>query len=181
VGSRFVIIRVTAGAIGLERGVAPVDSFGVVLMTGRAEQVGAMVQRLVGQSHVPVGMRDPRDGVVANVAFLLCNEVTRVFASRDNAVMAGRARAQHLGMIHPDYGAPRGRAVTVLAHVGRQRMCPPFAGRVQSVVTAGAVTGDGRVIEVCRDPGNGRMTVVAVVAARDVVGVLACRDRAVVT
>ena len=177
----FEVVRMTTCTIGLERGVAPVDGFGVVLVAIGTEQWVAMVQRLVGQPHVPVCMWNPRDAVVTDVAFLLCDEVPRILARCNDAVMAGRARPQYLGMVDPDYGAPRGRAMTVFAHICRQRMRRPFASRVQTIVTTDAVTGDGRMIEVRRNPGDGRMTIIAVVAARDVVWVLAFRDRAVVT
>ena len=84
-------------------------------------------------------------------------------------------------MIHTDDGDPCGCTVTVLAHIRRQRMRRPLAGRIRAVVTADAVAGDRCVIEVRRYPGHGRMAVVAVVTTRDVCRILARRNRAVVT
>ena len=56
-----------------------------------------------------------------------------------------------------------------------------LAGRVGAVVAADAVARDIHVIEIRRDPGDGCMAVVAVVAARDVRRVLARGGIAVVT
>ena len=56
-----------------------------------------------------------------------------------------------------------------------------LAGRVGAVVAADAVARDIHVIEVGREPGDGCMAVVAVVAARDVRRVLARGSVAVVT
>ena len=56
-----------------------------------------------------------------------------------------------------------------------------LARRIGAVVTADAVVGDVGVIEIRRYPGNRRMTVVAVVAARDMCRVFASRDGPVVT
>ena len=56
-----------------------------------------------------------------------------------------------------------------------------FARRVGAVVAAEAVSGDVHVIEIRRYPRDGGMAVIAIVAARDVRGVLARCDRAVVT
>ena len=43
----FEIIRMTAGAIRLERGIRPVNGFGIVLVATCAREVAAMIQRFV--------------------------------------------------------------------------------------------------------------------------------------
>lgn len=85
------IIRMTAGAIGHECGVRPVDGLGVVLVASSAGEIATMIQGLVSQTHVPVIMWKPGRSVVAEIALLLRNEVPGAFARRNNAVVAGRA------------------------------------------------------------------------------------------
>lgn len=82
---------VTSGTVGLERRIAPGDLFRVVLMTGGTWKIAGVIQRLIGQSHVPVIMREPRNRIVTDVAFLLSDEVTGVLAGRNDAVMTGGA------------------------------------------------------------------------------------------
>ena len=55
-----------------------------------------------------------------------------------------------------------------------------FTGRFNAVMTAGAVTGYPDVVEIGRQPADGRVAVVAVVAARNVRWMFASRCRAVV-
>ena len=66
----FKIIRMTAGTIGLEGRVRPVDRLRVVLMALGAGEVAAVIKRLVRQAGMPVRVRDPGDGAVALVALL---------------------------------------------------------------------------------------------------------------
>ena len=78
----------TASTIGPECRVAPVDGLRIVLVARRTQQVAAVVQRLVWQSRVHVGMWDPGHGVVTFVALPWRDEVPGVPARRDDAVMA---------------------------------------------------------------------------------------------
>jgi hypothetical protein len=64
----FKIIRMTSGTIRLEGRVAPVDGLGVVLVARRTQQVAAVIQWLVQQTRVHIGMRDPGHGVVTLIA-----------------------------------------------------------------------------------------------------------------
>jgi hypothetical protein len=66
----FEIIRMTACAIGLECRVAPIDGLRIILVARRAQQVAAVIQRLVWQTRVHVGMWDPGHGVVTFIALL---------------------------------------------------------------------------------------------------------------
>lgn len=56
-----------------------------------------------------------------------------------------------------------------------------FAGRLNAVVAADTVAGDVDVIEIRRQPASGRMTVVAIGAARNMIGIFANGGNAVVT
>ena len=66
--------------------------------------------------------------------------------------------------------------MTVLADIGRRDMGRVLARCVGAVVAADAVARDVHVIEIGRNPGHGRVAVVAIIAARDMSRVLAgCR------
>lgn len=71
--------------------------------------------------------------------------------------------------------------MTVLAHVRRQWVRRALAGCIRAVVTTEAVVDDSGVVEVRRNPGHGRMAVVAVIATCNMCRILASRGRAVVT
>ena len=58
--------------------------------------------------------------------------------------------------------------MAVLAYIGRGDVCRRLSRCVRSVVAGYAVAKDIRVTEVGRDPGDRRVTVVAVVAAVEV-------------
>ena len=64
----LVVSSMATRTIGLEGRIAPVDGLGVVLVARRTQQVGAMIQRLVWQTCVHVGMRNPGHSVVTFIA-----------------------------------------------------------------------------------------------------------------
>ena len=70
--------------------------------------------------------------------------------------------------------------MTDIAFLGCDDMCRALACCNNAIVTAGTVSSDARVIEVGRRPGGRRMAVVAVIAAQDMVSMLAGGSRAVV-
>lgn len=82
-------------------------------------------------------------------------------------------------MVDGNDRAPDRRAMAVLADIGRRRMAGILASRVCAVMTADTIVRDRAVIEIGRDPGDGRMAVVAIIAARDVRRVFARCNRAV--
>jgi len=135
---------------------------------------------VIGDVRVVKGRRCPGDGGVAIVAVVAAGNVGRVLACRGIAVVAGEAGADDLGVID-HVGRREGHVVVaVLANIRRINMRRMLARSLRAIVTADAVVGDVRVVEVGRDPGIGRVAVVAVVAAGNVSGVLACRGVAVV-
>ena len=71
--------------------------------------------------------------------------------------------------------------MAILADIGGLYVGWVLAGRIRAVVAACAITGDVYMIEVRGYPTGGRMTVVAIDAADNVVGVLAGCDYAVMT
>jgi len=118
---------------------------------------------------------------VAIVAVVAAGDVCRVFAGRGNAVMTGAARAQYLGMIDHVRGRPNFGVVAIFANIRRLHVCQILASGIYAVMAADAVTNNIQVIEGCRSPSNGGVTVVAGVATGDVRRVFADRNNAVVT
>jgi len=84
-------------------------------------------------------------------------------------------------MIDASSWGPRRNGMAILADVGRQNVILIFTGRVCTVVTANAIAGDIRMIEIRRHPRHGRVAIIAVVSAGNMRWVLACRDGAVMT
>ena len=115
----------------------------------------------------------PTCGRMTVVAVGAAGDVVQVFSGCRDAVMTRAAGAQDLCVVHGKHGRKYIGRMTVFANVARLHMRRAFACRVSAVVAAKAVAGDVDVIEVRRQPANRRMTVVAVVAAGDVVQVFA--------
>jgi len=99
---RLVVARVAARTVSLKCGEPPGNEFRVGLVTIGAWQVGAVIERLVGQSGVSEVRRNPRVGVVAHVAFLCRQEMTCILPGRANTVMTGRTGPQNLIVIDSD-------------------------------------------------------------------------------
>jgi len=103
-------------------------------MTLRALQVAAMVERLVGQPTVHVDVRQPRGWIVTHAAILPGDEVSLILAGSSNAVVTGRARTEHLGVINGHCGYEGCRAVAIFTDIGCQDMLRPLADGVDTVV-----------------------------------------------
>jgi len=175
------VVGVATCAVRLVGGGGPVHDFGVALMAVRTRQVVTMIQWFVQQARVHVFVWQPGDSVVAGIAFLLRDEVTRIFASRGQAVVTRRTRTEYLIVIDGEHGTPGVCRVTVLAQVRREYVLCALAGRIDTVVAAEAVARDVRVVEVGGNPGHRRMTIITIVARLNMGGVLAGCDCAVVT
>jgi len=177
----LVVSEMAPGTIRQILGCLPVHCLRISLMALGAIEVASMVKRLVDQTEMQIGMRKPRIGHVADIAFLIRNEVPVVLAGCCIAVMAGRARTQDLCMVHVDRRRPDSRGVTVLTHVRTENVCRVFTSRVGAVMAADAIARDINMIEVSREPRDRRMAIVTIVTARDVRRVLAGRYVAIVT
>ena len=91
----------------------------------------------------------------------------RVFAGSGYTIVAGPAGANNLCMVdHIDW-SEGDDAMTIFANCCGLYMGRVLADRIGAVMAAHTIAGDVHVIEVCRGPGDGRMAVVAGVAARD--------------
>ena len=79
-------------------------------------------------------------------------------------------------MVYRCYRYPHDRTVTIFANVGRLHMRGSLASRITAVVAVRAIVHDVAVIEICGQPGNCCVAIVAVVAAGYMCGMLTgCR------
>ncbi len=170
-----------ACAVGLECGKLPVNNFAVVLVAFRALKIAAVIERLIRQTGVAEIGWSPCVGAMTQTAVLCGVEMPGILAGRGSAIVAGRARAEDLIVVHRGDGFPDISVMAVLANIGCLYVQRSLARRVSAVVTANAIVDDIHVIEVRRHPGDARVAVVAVVAARNMGRVLAGGDRAVMT
>ena len=115
--------------------------------------------------------------VIAGVA---TDNMRRVLACGNRAVVAGVAGTDHVGVIHPVHRCEGGNIVAVLTKIGGLNMRRSLAGRVRTIVAAQAVIGDIDMVNVGGNPAGGRMAVIAGVAAINMGRVLAFGDRTVV-
>ena len=67
---------------------------------------------------------------MAIITVIAAGDVCRMFATRGNAVMARATGADNLRVINSRSRREHGRAVAVLANVGRQNVCRVFANGV---------------------------------------------------
>ena len=86
---RFVVREMTSCAVGLVDQRWPVYGLRISLVTFGAGEVGVMVKGLIGQTEMLVDVRQPGIRHVADVALLVRNKVSVVFAGRRVAVMTG--------------------------------------------------------------------------------------------
>lgn len=117
---------------------------------------------------------------MAIVAGVAARDMCRVLAGCGHAVVAGTTVADYLAMIDRHDRYENIRAMAVFTDIRRLNMPRVLAGRVGAVVAADAVSGDIDVVEICRQPGDRAVTVIAVVAARNVRRIFASGDDAIV-
>lgn len=113
----------------------------------------------------------PSVGAMAILAGIGAGNVIGRLARGDRTVMTAGAGTDDRSVVDPRDRRPLiGTIVAVFAHtVGREMACDHARSTV-AVMAARAVTSDGSVIEPARQPGIGRMTLLAIVVALDVIG-----------
>ena len=122
----------------------------------------------------------PGDGCMAIVTIVATDYVGRVFTGRGIAVMAGTTTAEDLYVIHGYGRHPDSSVVAVFADVRGLNMRHVLAGRRCAIVAIAATVRDVVVIEICRQPRDGRMTILANIVAIDMCRVFTCRIGSVV-
>lgn len=115
------------------------------------------------------------------VTVIAAGDVSRMLSGRRQPVVTGAAPAQHLGVINGDHWHPDRIVVAVLADIGGEDVGRILAGSLAAVVAGYAIVGDTGVIEIGRQPGNRRVTIIAVSATGNVGRVFPGRGDAIVT
>ncbi len=124
--------------------------------------------------------RYPCRGRMTIIAVVTAIDMRWVLAFCNRAVVTGIAGANNLQVVDPVCRNEENVVVAVLAQICRLNMHRAFSDRIRAVVTTEAVTRDIDMIEIRRNPANGRMAVIAGVATSDMCRILAFGDRAVV-
>lgn len=125
--------------------------------------------------------RYPTGRCVAVVTSVATGNVVRRLSGRREAVVTGATGSGYLGMVDHVHGRKRICVVAILAHVGRCYVGWVFSGCIRTVVAARTTSRDIDVVEVGRYPASSRMTIVTVIAAVQVRGILARGSDAVMT
>ncbi len=99
---RLVVARVAAGTGRLKCRELPGNEFRVGLVAIGTRQVAAVILRLVGQHRVSEVRWRPCIGVVARIAFLCRQKMTRILAGRGITIVTGQTGPQNLIMIYGD-------------------------------------------------------------------------------
>jgi len=136
---------------------------------------------VAGNVHVIEVRRPPGDCGVTIVTGVVAGDVSRVFAGCGNAIMTGAADADDLRVVNSKYGHKNIGAVAVFADVARLNMRRALSGSVHAVMAVDAAARDIDVIKVRRQPRDGRMAIIAVIAAGDMGLVFAGGRDAVMT
>ncbi len=123
----------------------------------------------------------PGVGRMAGIAVVAARDMSRVFANRDRIIVTGRAGTDHLCVIHPIGRCKQDGIVAILTYVAGQYVIQIFANRIHAIVTIEAITRNGGVVEVGRQPGHRRMTGIAIVATGNVCRIFTACNGAVMT
>ncbi|VAW77569.1 hypothetical protein MNBD_GAMMA13-1817 [hydrothermal vent metagenome] len=132
---------------------------GAVMTTGTVTADGTVIER----------RRGPTVGGMTIVTGIAAGNMIRRFAQRNAAVVAGETAAEYGRMVHFGHRRPAGRTVTVFTQIVGLDVRAVFACRRGAVMTTGAITADGAVIERRRGPAVARMTIVTGIAAGNMI------------
>lgn len=111
----------------------------------------------------------PAAGSMAGLASGGRHHVSRRLSGRGCAVMTGRAQSAHRRMIYPGCRAPGRGRMTAGTGIGRTDMAGRLARRIRPVMTALASPGKYTVIYGSIAESINRMTILATIAARDMI------------
>ena len=124
---------------------------------------------------------NPAGRRMAVIAGIVTGDVLLVLARRHRTVMAGVAGSDSLSMVDSNHRYPGNVVVAILADVGCIDVGRRLAGRGNAVMATGAPVDDAIMVEIDRRPGDRRVAIVTVVAALDMLWMLAHGDDPVVT
>lgn len=117
--------------------------------------------------------RSPCHGRVTVITAIAAVDMCRMLARRHDSVMTGCAGTEYLCVIDDEHRREDIGAVAVFADIGCLNMCGILAGGFGAIVAVDTIPRNIDVIEVCGQPAGCRMTIVAGIAACNVVGILA--------
>ena len=116
---------------------------------------------------------------MAIIAGVAARNVGWVLACCDVAIVTGVASTDYLGMVDDEYWRPKIHTMAIFANVGCFNMRRVLAGRIGAIVATRAVAKNIDVVKIRRQPGHGRVAVVASVAAGEVCSVFSGGGNAV--
>ena len=105
---------------------------------------------VAGDIHVVEIRRHPANRAVTVIAIVTACNMSRVLADCSDAIVAGCAGADDLGVIDDYHGLPHCSGVAIFTDVCRQGVRWALACSVRAVMAIYAVSGDGSMIESCR-------------------------------
>ena len=145
--------------------------------------IHAVVARraVVNDAGVIESRRRPGQSRVAAVALLHGLHVANVFTCRSSTVMARRAGALDMSVIHHQHRAPDVGGMAVFADVVGIDVIDRFAGGIRAVVAGGAVVNDIVMTERGGSPGQRRVADIALQRSLHMTDVLAGRRDTIVT
>jgi len=132
------------------------------VFAGRLDTVVATCTVADNIDMVEIG-RQPADRRMAVVAITAAGDMSCVFASRRDAVMAGAANTQYLCVVHRSHRLKRDRVVAVFADITCLHVCRTLAGRGSAIMTADAVSKNVGVVVSCREPPSRIVTIFALI------------------
>ncbi len=115
------------------------------------------------------------------LAIVAAADVGRMLASCDRAVVTTGTRAKYLRVINGIRGGKDIRRMTVFTDFRRNDVSRVLTRGVDTIVAANAVAGDIDMVKIGWQPGDGRVTIVTIVAAGYVRRVFTGRCIAVMT
>ena len=143
---------------------------GIHVIDGFAGGNGAVMTfvAIPGDIHMVEIGRYPGHCCMAVITVITAGDVSRMFAGRDQAVMARRTDSKYLCVIYCVDRCPENIVVAVLANIGCVDMSRMFTGGTCAVMTINAIARDVGMVEVRWNPRRGCVAVIAIVAAGNV-------------
>ena len=193
-GRRDAIVTGSAGTghLGVVDGVHRRKSIGIVavladvgrcyvrcVLAGRIDAV--VTARTIARDIdvVEVG-RYPACRRMTVVTIVTAVQVSWIFPGGRSAVMTRAAGANDLRVIYGKYGRENIGRMAVLTNIAGLNVGRVLSGGFGAVMAADAVAADVHMIEISRQPADGRVAVVAIIPARDMRRVFTGRRSAVV-
>ncbi len=149
-------------------------------LAGRINAIVA-IHAIAGDIQVVKIRWQPGDRGVAVIASITAGDMCGVLAGRCDAVVTGTAGSNHMHVIDSIRGRECAGVVAIFTDITCLNVSQALACRIGTVMAATAVAGNVRVVEIRRQPADGRVAVVAVIAARNVCRVFAGGCHAIMT